>query len=135
MNKIIEVKKLLDEKANTNEEYKVITPASTPDNLTPLMKPKINKIETQIKSKLPAFADDSAIKSQINHNKRKQDPLSFKKDLTTIKNVENVTINPSSYLLRDGSINFSKLLIDEVLAADKLLVEAAKLSYDIAGNA
>jgi len=49
-------------------------------------------------------------------------------------NLEEAVINPSSYLLSNGSINFPQLLIDEVLAADKLLTEAAKLSYDIAGN-
>jgi protein phosphatase 1L len=127
-NKIIEVKKLLDEKTDTTEELKTFN-SNIPDNLTPKMKTKITKIEEH-KMKLSSSADDSV----INHNKLKQDSLSLMKDITTLKNVDDEIINPSSYLQRDGNINFSKILIDEVLAADKLLIEAAKLTYDIAGN-
>lgn len=129
MNKIIEVKKLLNEKTDLNEEPKEVI-SITPDNLTPRMKMKINKVESPIIMKPIISVDDSA----INFNKNKQDLLSLKKDTTSGKNIDNIIINPSSYLLRDGSINFSKLLIDEVLAADKLLVEAAKSTYNIAGN-
>lgn len=129
MNKIIEVKKLLNEKTDLNEEPKEVI-SITPDNLTPRMKMKINKVESPINMKPIISVDDSA----INFNKNKQDLLSLKKDTTSGKNIDNIIINPSSYLLRDGSINFSKLLIDEVLAADKLLVEAAKSTYNIAGN-
>lgn len=130
-NKIIEVKKLLDEKTDATEELKVFN-SNTPDNLTPKMKTKINKVEEQAptKSKPTSSADDSV----INHNKLKKNSLNLKKDITTLKNVDDELINPSSYLQKDGNINFSKILIDEVLAADKLLIEAAKLTYDIAGN-
>jgi len=130
-NKVIEVKKLLDEKTDTTEELKIFN-SNTPDNLTPKMKTKITKIEelTPTKMKPTSSADDSV----ISLNKHKQDPLNLKKDITTLKNVDDEIINPSSYLQKDGNINFSKILIDEVLAADKLLIEAAKLTYDIAGN-
>lgn len=130
-NKIVEVKQLLDEKTDISEEHKVFN-SNTPDNLTPKLKTKITKTEdnSPTKMKLISSVDDSA----INHNKLKQDSLSLKKDITPLKNVDDVTINPSSYLQKDGSINFSKILIDEVLAADKLLIEAAKLTYDIAGS-
>lgn len=123
-NKIIEVKQLLLEK----EPKELIS--VTPDNLTPRMKTKINKTETPSTTNIRSntSVDDSAI-----NNKHKQDSLSFKKDVT-LKNIDDIAIDPSSYVLKDGSINFSKLLIDEVLAADKLLIEAAKLTYDIAGN-
>lgn len=123
-NKIIEIKQLLLEK----EPKELIS--VTPDNLTPRMKTKLIKIETHSTTNIRTntSVDDSVI-----HNKHKQGTLNFKKDVT-LKNIDDLTINPSSYVLNDGSINFSKLLIDEVLAADKLLVEAAKLTYDIAGN-
>jgi len=127
-NKIIEVKKLLDERTNTTEELKTFN-SNIPENLTPKMKTKIEE-HTTTKTKPSNSADDSV----INHNKLKQDSLSLIKDITTLKNVDDEIINPSSYLQRDGNINFSKILIDEVLAADKLLIEAAKLTYDIAGN-
>jgi len=129
-NKIIEVKKLLDEKTDTTEELKIFN-SNTPDNLTPKMKTKIATIEhTPTKTKPTSSADDSV----IGYNKLKQNPLNLKKDITALKNVDDEMINPSSYLQKDGNINFSKILIDEVLAADKLLIEAAKLTYDIAGN-
>jgi len=130
-NKIIEVKKLLDEKTDATEELKVFN-SNKPDNLTPKMKTKITKIEEHAptRTKPTSSADDSV----ISHNKLKQNSLNLKKDITTLKNVDDELINPSSYLQKDGNINFSKILIDEVLAADKLLIEAAKLTYDIAGN-
>lgn len=130
-NKIIEVKKLLDERTDTTEELKTFN-SNIPENLTPKMKTKITKIEEHITTKTKPFS--SADDSIINLNKLKQDSLSLLKDITTLKNVDDEMINPSSYLQRDGNINFSKILIDEVLAADKLLIEAAKLTYDIAGN-
>ncbi|XP_013200683.1 protein phosphatase 1L [Amyelois transitella] len=49
------------------------------------------------------------------------------------KPVINVSIPLSSYLDK-GKINFGKLLTDEVLAADRLLVEAAKRSMNVAGT-
>nr|CAD7603787.1 unnamed protein product [Timema genevievae] len=39
-----------------------------------------------------------------------------------------------SYLDTSGSINYGRLLTDEVLAADRLLVEAAKKTMDVAGT-
>lgn len=131
INKVIEVKKLHN-KDNTIDNEPSVVISNTPNNLTPQMKTKLNQIESQspTKTKLNISADDSI----INHNKLKQDLLRLKKDEMSSKMIEDVTINPLSYLLRDGTINFSKLLIDEVLAADKLLIEAAKLTYDIAGS-
>lgn len=39
----------------------------------------------------------------------------------------------SSYVDANGNINYRQLLTDEVLAADRILVEAAKKSMDVAG--
>lgn len=128
MEKVVIVKKLLTEKSDAIHEQ--IVPSITPDNLTPQMRKKVNKMEVFSKTKPITSTDDIT----ISLNKHKLDPVNLKKANTSEKNVEDIVINPSSYLLRDGSINFSKLLIDEVLAADKLLIEAAKLTYDIAGN-
>ncbi|XP_063529139.1 protein phosphatase 1L [Cydia strobilella] len=47
--------------------------------------------------------------------------------------IKNVAVPLSSYLDK-GKINFGKLLTDEVLAADRLLVEAAKRSMNVAGT-
>ncbi|XP_026738502.1 protein phosphatase 1L [Trichoplusia ni] len=51
----------------------------------------------------------------------------------TAKPVKNTPIPLSSYIDK-GKINFGKLLTDEVLAADRLLVEAAKRSLNVAGT-
>lgn len=47
--------------------------------------------------------------------------------------LKNVNIPLSSYLDK-GKINYGKLLTDEVLAVDRLLVEAAKKSLNVAGT-
>ncbi|GBP59751.1 Protein phosphatase 1L [Eumeta japonica] len=49
------------------------------------------------------------------------------------KPVKNVSVPLSSYMDK-GKINYGKLLTDEVLAADRLLVEAAKRSMNVAGT-
>ncbi|XP_050426045.1 protein phosphatase 1L [Adelges cooleyi] len=131
MNKVIEIKKLLNEKnINTDDNYKSLI-SNTPENLTPQMKPKLTKPEglMALKARHMNFTDDSAIKGRLSFN-IKMDSLK----LEASKENDTVVINPSTYLSNDGSINFSKLLIDEVLAADKLLIETAKRTYDIAGS-
>lgn len=123
-NKIITIKKLHDEQNITNSERTVIT-SNIPENLTPRMRTKISKIETQSPKVKPITTVDD-----IGLNKHKLDFQNVRKE--PITNTEDI-INPSSYLLQNGSIQFSKLLIDEVLAADKLLIEAAKSLNDISG--
>ena len=44
------------------------------------------------------------------------------------------TVPTASYLDSNGNINYGRLLTDEVLAADRLLIEAAKKSMDVAGK-
>ncbi|XP_050528090.1 protein phosphatase 1L isoform X2 [Daktulosphaira vitifoliae] len=132
INKVIEIKKILgDKKSGLNEKVKVSVP-STPETLTPQMKPKIIKSDVQTVSKIKqvSFTDDTGIKRRLSIN-----PVSLKKDIqSSMKESDHVLIDPSSYISNDGSVNFSKLLIDEVLLADKLLIERAKRTYDIAGS-
>lgn len=49
------------------------------------------------------------------------------------KPVKNVAVPLSNYMDK-GKVNYGKLLTDEVLAADRLLVEAAKRSMNVAGT-
>ena len=44
------------------------------------------------------------------------------------------TVPTASYLDSNGNINYRRLLTDEVLATDRLLIEAAKKSMDVAGK-
>ncbi|XP_063376063.1 protein phosphatase 1L [Cydia fagiglandana] len=55
------------------------------------------------------------------------------REVRPTKPIKNVPVPLSSYLDK-GKINFGKLLTDEVLAADRLLVEAAKRSMNVAGT-
>ncbi|CAK1549736.1 unnamed protein product [Leptosia nina] len=55
------------------------------------------------------------------------------REVRPVKPVKNVTVPLSSYIIK-GKINYGKLLTDEVLAADQLLVEAAKRSMNVAGT-
>lgn len=115
MNKIVEVKKLIDEKNRKKP----------PDNVIS-QKHLINSVDA----------------STINHNKNNKKKRNRRKknkqnspNNNPTSNSENVIINkPLSYLTREGKIHYSKLLVDEVLAADKLLIEAAKLTSNIAGD-
>lgn len=132
MNKIIKIKQMLDEKNNSaNENIKVSAP-STPETLTPQMKPKIMKsdLQTSFKIKQVSFADDTGIKRRLSLN-----PDLLRKDIpSSVKESDPISVDPSSYISNNGSVNFSKLLIDEVLLADRLLIEIAKRAYDIAGK-
>ncbi|KAM3962738.1 protein phosphatase 1L [Aphomia sociella] len=60
-------------------------------------------------------------------------PIITREVRPSAKPIKNVSIPLSSYLDK-GKINFGKLLTDEVLAADRLLVEAAKRSMNVAGT-
>lgn len=44
------------------------------------------------------------------------------------------TIDSEAYLESNGTINYNKLITDQVLATDKLLTEAAKKTRNIAGK-
>lgn len=55
------------------------------------------------------------------------------REVRSVKPVKNIAVPLSSYVDK-GKINFGKLLTDEVLAADRLLVEAAKRSMNVAGT-
>lgn len=62
--------------------------------------------------------------------------LPISKNVTSSKKEDKVPIIESeTYVEQSGSINYNKLLTDEVLATDKLLVEAAKKNMNIAGKA
>lgn len=61
--------------------------------------------------------------------------LPVSKEVKLMKAVDTTPIIHAGIYLENGeSINYNKLLTDEVLAADKLLVEAAKKNKNIAGK-
>lgn len=61
-------------------------------------------------------------------------PRALTREVKPSKEAPFVQPETSSYIDNNTSINFGRLLTDEVLAADHLLVEAAKKNMDIAGR-
>lgn len=113
---------------------------STPQTESPELSPpkEENKITVEKKNsfkKTISTADDSSkieitdpeLLAQLN----KARPIT--REVRPTRPVKNVNIPLSSYMDK-GSINYGKLLTDEVLAADRLLVEAAKRSMNVAGT-
>ncbi|CAH3836211.1 protein phosphatase 1L [Pieris brassicae] len=99
---------------------------------------KENNISVERKSsfkKSVSTADDTSKKEitdpQLLAQLNKARPIT--REVRPIKPVKNVSVPLSSYILK-GKINYGKLLTDEVLAADQLLVEAAKRSMNVAGT-
>lgn len=72
---------------------------------------------------------DPQLLAQLSKNR----PIITREVRPSAKPVKNVIIPLSSYMDK-GKINYGKLLTDEVLAADRLLVEAAKRSMNVAGT-
>lgn len=61
--------------------------------------------------------------------------LPVSKEVKMMKAADTTRVIDAGIYLENGeSINYNKLLTDEVLAADKLLVEAAKKDMNIAGK-
>ncbi|KPI93947.1 Protein phosphatase 1L [Papilio xuthus] len=127
-NKVVEL--------NAFKDGKVITPS-------PLNSPEEPKIEqdsnverkTSFKKSISA-ADDTSRKEITDPELLAQ--LSKARPITrevraSPKPVKHFVVPLASYLEK-GKINFGKLLTDEVLAADRLLVEAAKRSFNVAGT-
>lgn len=127
-NKIVELSAFRDGKL-------VITPNETTEEL----KKEENKITVEKRNsfkKSASTADDSSKKEVTDPLLLAQ--LSKSRAITrevrpNMTPVRNVNIPLTSYVDK-GKINFGKLLTDEVLAADRLLVEAAKRSMNVAGT-
>ncbi|KAL4715127.1 hypothetical protein ACJJTC_012174 [Scirpophaga incertulas] len=129
-NKIIEL--------NAYRDGKII---STPPKESPEEKSKELGNSVNVERK-PSFKK-SASTADDSYKKEITDPellaqLSKNRPITrevrpTGQPLKNVIIPISTYLDK-GKINYGKLLTDEVLAADRLLVEAAKRSLNVAGT-
>ncbi|CAH0404683.1 unnamed protein product [Chilo suppressalis] len=130
-NKIVEI--------NAFKDGKILStpPKENPDDAKPKEQENTINIERKTSFKKSISAADDTSRKEIT------DPeilaqLSKARPITrevrpTVKPLKNIVIPISSYLDK-GKINYGKLLTDEVLAADRLLVEAAKRSMNVAGT-
>lgn len=129
-NKIVELSAFRDGKL-------VITPSNdTPEEAKPKEDNRLTVEKRNSFKKSASTADDSSKKEITDPlllaqlSKSRAITREVRPNLTPVRNVN---IPLSSYLDK-GKINFGKLLTDEVLAADRLLVEAAKRSMTVAGT-
>lgn len=100
--------------------------------------PKEENVERKTSFKKSVSTADDTSKKEITDPEllaqlSKARPIITREVRTTTKPVKNINIPLSSYIDK-GKINYGKLLTDEVLAADRLLVEAAKKSLNVAGT-
>lgn len=120
------------------KEGKVITPPRETPEEPKQKEPETNtNVERKTSFKKSAStADDTSRKEitdpQLLAQLTKARPIT-REVRAGAKPVKNVNIPLASYVDK-GKINFGKLLTDEVLAADRLLVEAAKRSMNVAGT-
>lgn len=112
-------------------------------HFTKTSKPAIEeKSKTEKKPKKMVSYTDDMKKSSVDFSKVDSDLLEkLEKFLPITKEVKlsktnevTSTVDSFTYLENNGSINYNKLLTDEVLATDKLLVESAKKNLNIAGE-
>lgn len=128
-NKIIELNAFKDGKIISNSQPE--TPEEPKKEDTKVIVEKKNSFKKSVST-----ADDSSKKEitdpQLLAQLSKARPIT-REVRPTAAPVKNVPKPLSSYLDK-GKINFGKLLTDEVLDADRLLVEAAKRSMNVAGT-
>lgn len=94
---------------------------------------KVKKVVSHSDDMQKSFTDMELIDNDLLEKLEKFLPIS--KNIKVIKNSNTVPIlNSENYLEQNGNINYNKLLTDEVLATDKLLVESAKKTMNIAGK-
>lgn len=137
-NRVVEIKKFIKERNElTDDDVPVmrskVAPASSAEERT--SKPATKKTRRVL------FPSDDSQPSKsidlIDHDllQKLEKILPISKNVTTSKRDDKVPIIESeTYVEQSGSINYNKLLTDEVLATDKLLVEAAKRNMNIAGR-
>lgn len=129
-NKVIELNAFKDGKIISNSQ------PETPEEPNPKEENKVTVAKKNSFKKSVSTADDSSKKEitdpQLLAQLSKARPIT-REVIPSVTPVKNVAKPLSSYLDK-GKINFGKLLTDEVLAADRLLVEAAKKSMNVAGT-
>ncbi|XP_045458722.1 protein phosphatase 1L isoform X1 [Melitaea cinxia] len=128
-NKVIELSAFKDGKT-------VIIPQK--DSPEEPKKEEINvSVERKTSFKKSASTADDTLKKEITDpdllaQLSKARPI-ITREVRPVKPVKNIAVPLSSYVDK-GKINYGKLLTDEVLAADRLLVEAAKRTMNVAGT-
>ncbi|XP_011550613.2 protein phosphatase 1L [Plutella xylostella] len=129
-NKIVELNDFKDGKITTTP------PKESPDEPKPKEESSIS-VERKTSFKKVGSVDDTSKKeitdpqllAQLSRNR----PIITREVRPSTQPIHNVQVPLSSYINK-GKINYGKLMTDEVLSADRLLVAAAKKSMNVAGT-
>ncbi len=133
--RVVEIKNLVKEQNSMNDDGSPFIRSKVPQLVS---EDTPHKAVKRIK-KTSSHSDDmgktdiDAVDNDLLEKVEKLLPLS--KSTKPLKSNRTVTmLHSGMYLEQNGYINYNKLLTDEVLATDKLLVEAAKKTMNIAGT-
>lgn len=130
-NKIVELSAFRDGKVLSTP------PKESPEESKPKEENNVSVERKTSFKKAVSTADDSSRKEitdpELLAQLSKARPIITREVRPTVTPIKHVSIPLSSYLDK-GKINYGKLLTDEVLAADRMLVEVAKRSMNVAGT-
>ncbi|BES89407.1 Protein phosphatase type 2C [Nesidiocoris tenuis] len=140
--KIIEIKKMIKEgvpEKTYPRRESLATPnkevvGKPPPSPRPAPKTALDRKPSVKKSVEEGTKKPGAITDPLLLQKLESIPRALTREVKPSKEAPFVQPETSSYIDNNTSINFGRLLTDEVLAADHLLVEAAKKNMDIAGT-
>ncbi|XP_041970626.1 protein phosphatase 1L [Aricia agestis] len=126
-NKVVELSDFKDGKVTPQKETPE-EPKKEESSVSVERKTSFKKSSSTADDTLKKEITDPELLAQLN----KARPI-ITREVKPTKPVKNIAVPLSNYIDK-GKINFGKLLTDEVLAADRLLVEAAKRSMNVAGT-
>ncbi|KAI4466071.1 protein phosphatase 2c [Holotrichia oblita] len=137
-NKVIEVKGLVRGKP-IKREKEIICPEEKTDPEKPVPPPTPTLQDRRKSFKKSSSTTDECIKgakaitdTELLSKLENLRPITREVKPTKIEAVKEVPI--ADYIDKFGTINYGKLITDEVLATDRLLLEEAKKSMDVAGT-
>ncbi|GLG95816.1 Probable protein phosphatase CG10417 [Gryllus bimaculatus] len=141
-NKVIELKRLISEGKHL-QDVSYTSPSANADKVERAKdtEKKTEPVERKksFRKTLSTSQTDDCVKKQMNVTdpellKRLDSFARITREVRPTKSQPLPTKPVTSYLDSNGAINYGSLITDEVLAADRLLVEAAKKSLDVAGT-
>ncbi|KAK7789232.1 hypothetical protein R5R35_007056 [Gryllus longicercus] len=141
-NKVIELKRLISEGKHL-QDVSYTSPNANADKVERAKdtEKKTEPVERKksFRKTLSTSQTDDCVKKQMNVTdpellKRLDSFARITREVRPTKSQPLPTKPVTSYLDSNGAINYGSLITDEVLAADRLLVETAKKSLDVAGT-
>lgn len=128
--KIIDIKDTISGKKKREDYNEADENKENQPEGVPLVKKKSFKTLTDDNFKKNGEITDKELLSKLDSL-----PKPITREVKNLKSTPSIKRIPAhAYIVENSKINYEKLLTDEVLAADTLLVEAAKKNMDVAGT-